>query len=353
MIGIDLFAGSGGLSEGAKQAGIEVRFAVENEPHAATTYSCNHHNTRIFNDSIGKLKAVDINWLEHVDIVFGGPPCQGYSASNRRTRSSKNPDNWLFLEFLRIINITMPNWVLFENVTGMAEIEGGFFLKKLLKGLRDLNYTCSSWVLNAVDYGVPQTRKRLFVLGSSDGIPVRPPTPIMSKQITVKEAISDLPRLKNGASTNWMPYRCKAMSDYSKIMRNSDKKSPNHLVTKNSESIIKRYEHIPQGGNWQTIPNELMSNYKDKSRCHTRIYHRLNDEVPSVVIGNYRKNMLIHPTENRGLSVREAARLQSFHDSYEFQGSIGFQQQQVGDAVPPLLALSVFKAIKDADSNRY
>ena len=116
-------------------------------------------------------------------------------------------------------------------------------------------------------------------------------------------------------------------------------------------SILERYAHVPQGGNWSNIPQRLMGNYEDRQRCHTGIYRRLSANEPSIVIGNFRKNMLIHPTQDRGLSVREAARLQSFPDWYEFTGSIGFQQQQVGNAVPPLLAKAVFAAVRRAQEH--
>ena len=171
------------------------------------------------------------------------------------------------------------------------------------------------------------------------------PKPPKGKPLTVKEAIADLPKISNGAYQNWMPYRSVPKSKYAASMRGNLKQSPNHLVTRNADYIIDRYQHIPPGGNWECIPARLMTNYKDKSRCHTGIYRRLKANEPSLVIANYRKNMLIHPLEDRGLSVREAARLQSFPDWYDFQGSIGFQQQQVGNAVPPLLAKAVFKAI--------
>ena len=159
------------------------------------------------------------------------------------------------------------------------------------------------------------------------------------------QAIGDLSSLHNGHSECWMAYGKKRPSSYARELRQKRNGCSNNLVTKNSSKIVSRYRYVPQGGNWQDIPKRLMQNYTDVSRCHTGIYHRLRLDQPSIVIGNFRKNMLIHPLEDRGLSVREAARIQSFPDSYIFCGSIGFQQQQVGNAVPPKLACSVFSEI--------
>jgi len=131
---------------------------------------------------------------------------------------------------------------------------------------------------------------------------------------------------------------------------NGATKVQGNLVTNSAQKILERYKHIKGGQNWEAIPDDLMDNYEDSTRCHTGIYHRLEWDQPAKVIGNFRKNMLIHPREHRGLSVREAARLQSFPDHYVFLGSIGFQQQQVADAVPPLLAEAVAKQIILSDS---
>jgi DNA (cytosine-5)-methyltransferase 1 len=166
--------------------------------------------------------------------------------------------------------------------------------------------------------------------------------------MTVKQAFDDLPKLENGAKENELEYPRKARTNYAKSLRSDLSACTGHLVSKNSEFVIDRYTYIPQGGNWEDIPESLMKNYVDRSRCHTGIYKRLKEDAPSVTIGNYRKAMLIHPWENRGLSVREAARLQSFPDNYQFMGSIGFQQQQVSNAVPPLLAKAVFEVINAA-----
>ena len=244
------------------------------------------------------------------------------------------------------------DWVLFENVRGIKETSGGIFLSAVLNEIHRLGYTTSEWVLNAADFGVPQRRSRLFVVGSLHGIRVGQPRPKVRRYVTVREALSDLPDLPNGASVNRMRHKCSPEYEYARMMSLGLRESANHLVTLNAPHIIKRYRYIPQGGNWEHIPAKLMANYRDLSRCHTGIYYRLREDVPSIVIGNYRKNMLIHPWQDRGLSVREAARLQSFPDWYEFTGSIGFQQQQVGNAVPPLLAHAVFESIMVASSEK-
>ena len=335
------------MSIGATMAGVDVRFAVEADPHAAATYRFNHPDVIVFQDDIRRLK--DFSHLRFDDevVVFGGPPCQGFSTSNQRTRSASNPNNWLFREFLRVVSEIGPDWVVFENVRGILETEHAFFVNLIKKCLENLGYTLSYTVLNAVDFGVPQRRLRLFVIGSRQGVQVPFPAPTCKKPVSVMEAIGDLPDLENGAAVDLMDYKSEPVSDYAYRMRGNKKIATNHLVTHNASYVVKRYSHIPPGGNWEDIPSRLMKNYADKSRCHTGIYRRLKLKEPSVVIGNYRKNMLVHPTQDRGLSVREAARLQSFPDWFRFMGSIGFQQQQVGNAVPPMLAEAVFRSVID------
>ena len=251
----------------------------------------------------------------------------------------------MFLEYVRLITETEPAWIVFENVKGLIETEGGIFFRAVLNSLRGIGYTVSSFLLDAADYGVPQNRTRLFVIGSLLGKTVTPPPRKRAGKVTVREAIGDLPHLEIGASTDTLPYATSACSRYAAVLRGKLSECGNHLVTMSGSDIARRYRYVPQGGNWKSIPARLMKNYRDRTRCHTGIYHRLRDDRPSIVVGNYRKNMLIHPWENRGLSVREAARLQSFPDRYRFCGSIGFQQQQVGNAVPPLLAEAVFAHI--------
>lgn len=333
------------MSLGAQWAGIEVQVAIEADPHAARTFSANHPSIAVIGKRIEEVNSVELNRKKGQFLVlFGGPPCQGFSTSNQRTRSSDNPANWLFRDYLRLVSSLRPEWVVFENVTGMRITEGGRFTDEVLSGFRSAGYTTSDFILNAAEFGVPQRRSRLFIVASRDGIKMTAPTP-RETRVTVWEAIADLPILKNGANTDELPYRRTAISEYAKRLRGDLLECSNHLVTRNSDTIIERYAYIPQGGNWSSIPEGHMTSYADRTRCHTGIYRRLRPNEPSVVIGNFRKNMLIHPTQNRGLSVREAARLQSFPDSFRFYGSIGFQQQQVGNAVPPMLAEVVFRQV--------
>lgn len=347
MQGIDLFAGAGGMSTGAIACGVKVRYAVESDMRAATTFSANHSATKLLNCDVRTVSRHCLNSLERAvpTVVFGGPPCQGFSTSNQKTRSYDNEKNWLFTEYLRLVRDIRPDWVIFENVKGLLETESGFFLEAVLEGFKKAGYTTSYFVLNSADFGVPQKRNRLFIVGSLHGTEIAPPLPTTKNHVTVGQALADLPDLENGDAVCERAYSRQARTNYARAMRSDLVKCSNNLVTGNAPHIIERYKHIPPGGNWEDIPQRLMSNYTDVQRCHTGIYRRLRHDEPSVVIGNFRKNMLIHPNKHRGLSVREAARLQSFPDSFRFHGSIGFQQQQVGNAVPPLLAKAVFRQI--------
>ncbi len=343
-IGIDIFSGAGGLSLGAEWAGITVRYAIELDENSAKTYSRNHPNTQVIRQDISTVNTSKF-LNENVFVLFGGPPCQGFSVSNRKTRNIENENNGLFKEFLRFVQEINPKWFLFENVEGLVNFDKGSTLRYLLNQFKKNGYKTSEAVLYASDYGVPQHRNRFFIVGNRVGIDFTFPAP-RSKHVTVGEAISDLPELENGTCIQSLPYREDIeVSEYASIMRKNSQKSTQNIVSKNADYIIERYKHIKQGQNWKAIPEELMSNYKNKNNCHSGIYRRLNEHQPSVVISNYRKNMLIHPSQNRGLSVREAARIQSFPDDFIFEGTIHYIQQQIGNAVPPLLAEAIFKKI--------
>jgi DNA (cytosine-5)-methyltransferase 1 len=345
MIGVDLFSGGGGMTLGAKLSGIKVRAAVEFHVSACATYATNHPEATVYCSDIRAIKTIEIGKRSQPLVLFGGPPCQGFSTSNQRTRHSENPKNWLFQEFLRIVDLMRPEWVVFENVAGILQTENGRFAESFRGHLVDKGYRLACDVLNAADFGCPQRRSRYIVIAALNVEPSLPTAPVETAIPTLWDAIGDLPELQNGATKDVLEYGCEAMSEYAKALRLELKQCTGHLVSRNADSIVARYAHIPAGGNWRHVPGFIRDPEADKRRYHSGIYRRLIKDAPSVVIGNFRKNMLIHPTQDRGLSVREAARLQSFPDSYRFCGSIGLQQQQVGNAVPPILAKAVFDNI--------
>lgn len=353
MIGIDLFAGAGGMSLGAQMAGVMTKIAVEVHHAAFDTYRYNHPDCIVLQMGVEHLRNFGSPFPPDDLIVFGGPPCQGFSISNQRTRTAANKKNWMFQAFIAFVKRTKPAWVIFENVKGILETEGGLFAKQIRRDLEQLGYRCEQGLLNAADFGVPQSRSRFFIIGRLEAAPPSLPSGGEGKRVSVDDAFHDLPILSNGAEEDVLPYAKLAATDYAHRMRGDMVKCSGHLVSRNAESIVERYPFIPQGGNWADIPEEMMANYKDRTRCHTGIYRRLDPTQPSVVIGNFRKNMLIHPYEHRGLSIREAARLQSFPDSFIFRGSIGLKQQQVGNAVPPLLAEAVFRRVVTAHRSHH
>lgn len=338
---IDLFSGAGGLSLGAQNAGFEIVVAVEQDKDSALTFKKNHPDSTIINEDIRNIDT-QIFKIQPF-IVFGGPPCQGFSTSNTQTRNLNNKNNFLFEEFVRFVRELSPEWFLFENVEGIVSFNKGATIKHIEQCFKDLDYTVSSKLVCASDYGVPQNRNRFIMVGNKSGICFNFPK-AQKKKISVSEAISDLPNLENGQMLDAGIYK-KAEYSYAKKMRKGSKNPLQNYVSKNEDYVIERYSYIGQGQNWRAIPEHLMTNYKNRNNCHSGIYKRLDPNKPSVVISNYRKNMLIHPFQNRGLSVREAARLQSFPDTFIFEGSIMKIQQQIGNAVPPLMAEAIFKKI--------
>ena len=347
--GIDIFSGAGGLSLGAEMVGIRISTAIELNPHAAKTFLRNHKGAKVLQGDIQKIDPKTLHdEKKPVFVIMGGPPCQGFSMSNARTRNMKNEKNFLFLEFVRFVQEIRPEWFVLENVWGLTNINEGktqSMIEDCFRAIEGYDNITSS-VLWASDYGVPQNRNRFFMVGNRLGINFKFPK-INETKITVEEAIGDLPSLQNGEMVDEAPYTLKLeeASPYAQLMRKGSDLARQNFVSRNNDLVIERYKYIGQGQNWRAIPDHLMQNYADKGRCHSGIYKRLRADQPSVVISNYRKSMLIHPYEDRGISVREAARLQSFPDTFIFEGPLMHIQQQIGNAVPPLLAKAVFQQI--------
>jgi DNA (cytosine-5)-methyltransferase 1 len=347
LTAIDIFSGVGGLSKGFIENGFKILLAIEIDKFAAETYKNNHKVKNIIVDDIRNINTTDAlkDITTNVTILLGGPPCRGFSDSNRRTRNLENPTNYLYLDYLRFLAALTPEWFIFENVEGIRTLNHGSVFSDFINKANLIGYTVKWQSINCADYGIPQVRNRTIIIGKRDGqvsdFPKKTHGPGLLPYVTVREAIGDLPVLDNGSSIDILPYPViddSRLSIYQKKMRNNTGFVQGNLVTKNQSKIIERYKHIPQGKNWESIPESLMENYEDPTRCHSSIYYRLDENKPAKVLGNFRKLMIIHPSQNRGLSIREAARIQSFPDSFIFSGSIGFQQQQVADAVPPMIA---------------
>lgn len=365
LFGVDLFAGAGGLSLGFENAGFKILYAAEIDQHAAETYRRNRGEdvlVDILNVADLETKAILRKMgirKGDIDIVLGGPPCQGFSTANTRTRNMKNQQNRLVFTFVELVRGLMPKWFVMENVGGLAQFDNGQLQEHLLALFKDAGYEAMAVVLDAAKFGVPQVRKRIFFIGNRVGKKLdflRQLDDSNFQAVSVGEAIDDLPILPNGNIVDWLPYAKNyswELTEYQRQMRYiSFCKVGNNLVSANSSLVRERYKYIKQGENWTALVRrkpELLSNYADLSNCHQWIYLRLRCDRPSVVISNYRKNMLIHPKQDRGLSVREAARIQSFPDRYIFYGPIGYQQQQVANAVPPLLAQSIAVLIADVE----
>ena len=296
---IDLCAGAGGLSRGLQAAGFEVGIAVELNRHAATTFRSNFPQVDLMQDDIRRV-SVEIlkRKLKERDrplaALVAGLPCQGFSESNRRTRRDSNPRNQLYREFLRLVRGLSPRWFIVENVAGIATLESGAFLQRVLRAFRRAGYKVTSQILSASDFGVPQIRRRAFLVGNRLGFDFEFPSPSQrghsSMGATVRDAIADLPILRNGADLDSRTYRTplELASDYAKRLR--PRSSPvvtGNAVSRNTDRVLARYKHIPPGNNWCAIPKRLMRNYANLEACHTGIYTRLAWNAPSKVIGNF------------------------------------------------------------------
>ncbi len=357
MVAVELCGGAGGLARGLVAAGMDIAIAVEENRYAAATYRRNFPGTDVLVQDVRRVSGGAILrklgvLRGELDVLVAGLPCQGFSESNRRTRTACNPKNLLYREVIRLLAEVHPRWFVIENVAGMGTLESGRFLSQLLEEFRAAGYRTESSVLNAADFGVPQCRRRTFIVGTRGPGVFAAPTGSEGRLATVWDAIADLPELQNGASIDRLPYGAdrQSASSYAVELRPSSLETvTGNEVSRNSAIVVERYGHIGMGQNWSAIPAELMSNYKNRRLCHTGIYYRLCWDEQAKVIGNFRKNMLIHPSQDRGLSIREAARLQSFDDRHEFVGPLNDRQQQVGDAVPPLLAAAVGAALRRGD----
>lgn len=354
LTALDLFAGAGGLSCGFEWAGGTVVGGVEIDPFAASTFAVNHPKARVWTDDIRTLSPTELlAEVGPVDLILGGPMCQG--VSQRGPRDPHDERNFAFWSFAQFVREIQPRFFLMENVPAVAsDVHNRLLAIEVFEELESLGYHLTADVVNAAWLGVPQLRYRLVVMGSLDAKPFFPPVVgagvagLLREEdfVTAGAAIMDLPAVEAGGGSDETdpspaPEGC---SPYALTMRVGALRLWNHWCAATDEVNLSRIRHVREGGNWHDIPLPLLPERFGKVRPsdHTTTYRRLDRGHPAHTVttecGNVTSGAFTHPTQDRAITVREAARLQSFPDRFRFFGTRGSQYRQVGNAVPPLAA---------------
>lgn len=370
LTAIDLFSGAGGLSQGFHQAGFKIVAANDFDEFSAITFKNSHPETHFVLGPVQELQVPDLLQVANLgfgelDVLLGGPPCQAFSVYNHQ-RGMHDDRSGLFKEYLRIVQGLMPRYVVIENVTGILSVADGYAVKEIRSGLEFLGYHVEMQVLKAEMFGVPQERRRVFILGSRDYGSIDWPLPthgespfgplfssITVPYVTVQQAIGDLPPLGVSEGCEVSTYAQSPQSVYQLELREGSTALYNHVAPTLQAINLERLKYIPQGGSWRDLPVELLPpGMKSAKRSdHTKRYGRLHpDGLASTILTkcDLHWGAYIHPSQERTITVREAARFQSFPDRFRFFGPRGEQFKQVGNAVPPRLAQALAVSIKRA-----
>lgn len=335
---LDLFCGCGGFACGFSMAGFEAVLGVDILPPALTTFAINNKHANVIVGDIRKLSSealLEAISTVAVDVVTGGVPCQGFSRSNRK-RHENDDRNFLFQEFVRVVGVVRPKVVVLENVSGLAQMSSGAFKEAISSAIAGLGYDVYCTILNAADYGVPQKRQRIFFVGVQPGVAWRWPQKIRGSEaaphFTVGQAIlDDLPELNSGEVSD--KYQGKPSNELSRLLRGDCELLTSHEAPSHPQATINRIGRTKPGA-------PMYNSFKQRIRLDP------DKPSPTQICGGIRPQFQFgHPSQPRGLSIRERARLQSFPDDYTFFGGLVQGRVQTGNAVPPLLAKALAEQI--------
>jgi len=348
---LDLFSGSGGLSYGFQEAGYEIVMGTDNDGASLETFKKNHPGSKVFIGDITKSLPALIKEISgiKIDAVIGGPPCQGFSLAG--PRKLNDPRNRLFKSFVDVVGRIRPPAFVLENVPGLLGLYKGEVRENLIKEFSRMGYAVEYKLLNAADYGVPQTRKRVFFVGLKKGSGIfKFPRPTHTgkgrlprswkKYVTCEDALSDLPPLINDTGEEVQKYASPQKNSYQKLMRRKSELVYNHIAAVHSKKVTEIISLVPEGKNYKSLPEHL----KNSRNFHVA-WTRYHGKKPAPTIDTGHRHHF-HYKYNRVPTVRECARLQSFPDDFIFIGNKTEQFRQVGNAVPPLLARAVAEQLK-------
>ena len=342
---LDLFSGCGGLSYGFVRAGFDVVAGIDNWRDSLITFERNHPGSKGILMDLGNFDPENLKKITgKIDVVVGGPPCQGFSISGKR--NPDDPRNGLYASFVKTVKQLQPKAFVLENVPNLVAMSGGKIKDKILKDFSSLGYEVKYKVMLASDYGVPQNRRRVVFVGTLDHDSFIFPKPTffdLESKATAGEAISDLPE---GSVEDGTENKKKPASDYQAKMRKNTNKIFNHEITNHDQKTIDIIALVPDGGNYKDLPDHL----KNTRRVNIA-WTRYSSNKPSFTIDTGHRHHF-HYKLNRIPTVRESARLQSFPDDFVFMGSKTSQYKQVGNAVPPLMAEQIAKALAKALSKK-
>jgi len=352
----DCFCGFGGLSLGAEMAKLNVIGGVDANEVAVQSYAQNFprahalHHDLLEESPRSILRNVGIRQGD-VDVLIGGPPCQPYSINNH-FRSTEDSRCELVQRYLEFVTTLRPKWLLMENVPAFASIERGTFFEALLRSLRDEDYHVDFRIYDATRFGVPQKRRRLIVLACSSrqklGRIMKELDSRDSETVTVGDAIGDLPEVPASS----VSYTSDAVGNFQKVMRqNAPASIQGHKGSGLGSKNLRRISHVPSGGNWRNIPRRLLPPGMRRAKLtdHTTRYGRLHAAKPAFTLltkCDPHWGCFVHPTQDRVITVREAARLQSIPDRVQFPGTLTDSYKLIGNAVPPLLAKGILETIQ-------